>query len=314
MRACRTHRADSGMLVDSLHRANLDGSDTEELLKDVASWGLAVDSTAEKVYWTDMAAKRISRSNLDGTEAEALITEGLDEPCGLALDAASRHLYWSDFAAGKIQRAPLNNLTALEDLVTNLTHPSGIAVDSHGRKVYWTDRGSFKLQRAGLDGSDVEDVVAQGLKDPTSVAVDAKGDFVYWTTIGTVYEGMKKPSSDALSGGRVQRLRIGAPSLATGAAVEDIVRTGRSRPVALAVIGTPGAGCAQVGTRRLRVGDSVVLRPGLGEADDARRGPLRPGDMGRIAADDKSDQPFMVSVGGQDWWYREDALQLSMPR
>jgi len=70
----------------------------------------------------------------------------------------------------------------------------------------------------------------------------------------------------------------------------------------------------QVGARRLRVGDLVELTFGLGEADDAMRGPLRPKEVGRISSDDKSDQPFMVSIGGQEWWYRADALQLRAAR
>ena len=41
-------------------------------------------------------------------------------------------------------------------------------------------------------------------------------------------------------------------------------------------------------------------------------GPLRPGDVGVIAADDSSDVPFSVRApDGRTWWYMAQAVQLA---
>ena len=44
--------------------------------------GLAVDSAAGKLYWTDYGSDRIQRANLDGSEVEDLVTAGLRIPLG----------------------------------------------------------------------------------------------------------------------------------------------------------------------------------------------------------------------------------------
>ena len=48
------------------HRSNLDGTGIE-LLKAVASHGIAIDVDGGKVYWTSPAQLKIQRSNLDST-------------------------------------------------------------------------------------------------------------------------------------------------------------------------------------------------------------------------------------------------------
>ena len=74
--------------TDKIQRANLDGSQIEDLLPDRRSpAGLALDLATGKMYWTDAGTNKIQRANLDGTRIEDLVT-GLSEPMGLALDIA----------------------------------------------------------------------------------------------------------------------------------------------------------------------------------------------------------------------------------
>jgi DNA-binding beta-propeller fold protein YncE len=86
---------------DAVRRANLDGSNVETLFD--ATHGLqtperiTVDSWAGKIYWADLHAGRVLRSNLDGTGLETL-QSGLGNPRGIALlqyatcDEAQAHL------------------------------------------------------------------------------------------------------------------------------------------------------------------------------------------------------------------------------
>ena len=70
----------------------------------------------------------IQRANLDGSEVEELVREGLQSPRGLALDAEGGKLYWTDSGTGRIQRSNLDG-SEVEDLVTEgLLSPRGLAL------------------------------------------------------------------------------------------------------------------------------------------------------------------------------------------
>ena len=62
---------------DSIKRANLDGSNVEELVSGLADpLGIALDAAAGKMYWTDTGFGSITRANLDGSDVEDLVTTG----------------------------------------------------------------------------------------------------------------------------------------------------------------------------------------------------------------------------------------------
>ena len=72
----------------SIQRANLDGSNVEDIIATGLSmpWGLTIDNVNGKIYWTDVIADKIQRANLDGSNVEDVITTGLASPSGIALD------------------------------------------------------------------------------------------------------------------------------------------------------------------------------------------------------------------------------------
>ena len=63
--------------VDKIQRANLDGSNVEDLVTTGlrVPWGIALDIAGGKMYWTDF--NKIQRANLDGSNVEDLVTSGL---------------------------------------------------------------------------------------------------------------------------------------------------------------------------------------------------------------------------------------------
>ncbi|MCH7839750.1 MAG: hypothetical protein IID38_05890 [Planctomycetes bacterium] len=139
---------------------------------------LAIGSMATKatqMYFVDQMTDKIHRSNLDGTEVEDLITEGLRKPRDIAVDVAGGKMYWTSHLEGKVKRANLDGSGA-EDIVVSQQLPAGIAVDADAQKVYW----SYKvggIRRANLDGSGVEDFssgIAVG-----GLALDADNVVVY---------------------------------------------------------------------------------------------------------------------------------------
>ena len=175
-----------------------------------SSYGIALDATAEKMYWTDSGTGKIQRANLDGTSIEELVTEDMVCPRGIDLDTVSGKMYWTDYGTDKIQRANLDG-TGVEDLVTTgLVYPDGIALDTSGGKMYWIDRDTGKIQRANLDGTGVEDLVTTGLSYPTGISLDTGGGKIYWTDS---------------SAGKIQRANL------DGTGVEDLVTTGLINPI-----------------------------------------------------------------------------------
>ena len=196
-----------------IKRSNLDGTGVEDLLTGLKRpFGLALDVSGGKMYWTDRDTDKIQRSNLDGTGVEDLLT-GLIGPTGLALDVSGGKMYWTEIL-GSIHRSNLDG-SRVEDLVTTgLGSPTGLALDVSGGKMYWTDWVTDKIQRSNLDGSGVEDLVTTGLPWPFGLALDVSGGKMYWTNWDTQ---------------KIQRSNL------DGSRVEDLVTTGLLTPTGLAL-------------------------------------------------------------------------------
>lgn len=176
-----------GFLADfMISRADLDGSNVELLVTGLISpSGIELDVPGGKIYWTDIGSAKIQRANLDGSQAEDLVTMGALLPVDIALDLPHGKMYWTEASPGEymVLRANLDG-SGQEGLLASLgTDPSGIAVDSSGGKVYWTDRATSKIQRANLDGTDVQDVVTTpaSLIEPVRIALDLVAGQIYWT-------------------------------------------------------------------------------------------------------------------------------------
>ena len=168
-------------------RSNFDGSDIEDLTIEerilpidakmkqlIHPLNIALDLEAGKIYWTEL--DKIRRANLDGSNAEDLVTE-TRMARGLALDLGARQMYWTNTGTGKIRRASLKG-NRVKDLVTGLRYPADIVLDLYSRKMYWIDidvnTEIGKIQRANLDGSNVTDVLT-GLDFPFDIALDTDG-------------------------------------------------------------------------------------------------------------------------------------------
>ena len=91
------------------------------------------DGGTPKMYWTDEYPQKIQRANLDGSQAEDLITTGLSDPFGIVLDVERGKMYWADRRPAKIQRANLDGSQAEDLITTGLRSPWGIALDVRGR-------------------------------------------------------------------------------------------------------------------------------------------------------------------------------------
>ena len=115
----------------AIKKANLDGSNIETIHDNIGfPWGIVLDLPNDKMYWTKAVVhSAISRSNLDCTEVENIITDLSDFPNAIALDTAESKMYWTYFEGDIIvQRANIDG-TEIETLSTGLTGSEGLVLD-----------------------------------------------------------------------------------------------------------------------------------------------------------------------------------------
>ena len=166
--------------TDTIQRANLGGSNVQDIVTDGYPDGIALDIAGKKMYWTDGILDKIQRSNLDGSHVQDILTTGLEGPRAIALDVAGGKMYWTSWLpTDKIQRANLDGSNVQDLVTTGLDGPWNIALDVAAGKMYWTNRWGKKIQRANLNGSNVEDIVTDGY--PDGIALDVAGGKMYWT-------------------------------------------------------------------------------------------------------------------------------------
>lgn len=136
------------------------------------------EAFAGKMYWTLNWPHKIQRANLDGSEVEDIISDGLLYPMALAVDMANGKIYWSDHGDfdDKIRRANLDG-SGVEDILFGHL-PWALVIDQSNGRLYWSDMNAQKIRRSSLDGSNVEDVVSD--VDPAGIALDLQGGYIYW--------------------------------------------------------------------------------------------------------------------------------------
>jgi hypothetical protein len=200
----------SGGRVFSL---NPDGTDSRTLVTGCRlPDGLAVDSSAGYIYWTNMGVPNrndgsIERADLDGGNRRAVVPEGgTFTPKQLHLQKKTGKLYWSDREGMRVMRANLDG-SQVETLVQtgegegDRRNPSnwcvGITVDPVRGQMYWTQKGADdsehgRIFRAGIEvpsGQTPEnrvdiELLFDGLPEPIDLELDLEHRVLYWTDRG----------------------------------------------------------------------------------------------------------------------------------
>ena len=150
---------------------------------------LGVAVAESYVYWTDYSDKEIWRADLDGLNAQALLT-GLDNPTGL--DVYDGYLYWSEYSGAstsKILRVPLSDLTSTPETLyeypaETTSGPAGL--EAGNGRVYWaeTDWSNYagSVRSVTIDGLDAQIEVALSAPNRIDdVALDTDGGWLYYT-------------------------------------------------------------------------------------------------------------------------------------
>lgn len=174
----------------------------------ITPWGLAVDQTAGKLYWSNVTEGTISRANLDGTNSEIILSE-LDLPRGIAVDETSNTLFWAEGGSTspgiKSTRLDEDPLVVTEIATAIVVSPYHIALDSEAEYVYWADNASAvkEINRIRYDGSGAETIISNvNVKQVAGITLDVATNTLYWSDFedDVIYS--------AESGGRDQNIQI----------------------------------------------------------------------------------------------------------
>ena len=165
-----------------IKRANLDGSQSEVLLKGAARGFIALDPAARRMYWADWPTGTVKSAAMSLEPTVTTLASKQSCPFGVALDGAHGKLYWLELENTEqkkcerhdvIRRANLDGSNA-ETLVERPAagFEGGLAVDSAGGKLYWTEAQARDISAAELDGSDVHTLFSTGEDVPEGLAVE----------------------------------------------------------------------------------------------------------------------------------------------
>ena len=184
--------------TDKIFRANLDGSNYEELIDFVGGgplYDIAIDTRRDKIYWA--GGGYVSRANLDGSNIERLIyisagyTAVAPYQYPLALDVDRGKIYYCNATRGSfghfisIHRANLDG-SNMQSLGHENHPPKDFALDVVRGKIYWTGmtllEGKKGVWRANLDGSVIEHILVSGSAyGIDGIGVDVgRGKIYYW--------------------------------------------------------------------------------------------------------------------------------------
>ncbi len=155
----------------NVSRSNLDGTSPEIPLINIPDgWlrAIAVDHANGKIYFYEVNAENLYVANLDGTNAEILISGVYGY--AIFVDTVNHKLYFDDQNSGTngmLKRANLDGsgITQIDDAETRIY---GIDIDYDNSKVYWSARDLGEIYRANLDGTSKE-VLKTGLTSPRGI-------------------------------------------------------------------------------------------------------------------------------------------------
>ncbi|XP_048340184.1 low-density lipoprotein receptor-related protein 5 isoform X2 [Sphaerodactylus townsendi] len=146
---------------------------------------LDFDVSDNRIYWTDISLKTISRAFMNGSAVEHVIEFGLDYPEGMAVDWMGKNLYWADTGTNRIEVARLDGLYRQVLVWKDLDNPRSLALDPSKGYMYWTEWGGKpKIVRAYMDGTNSITLVDK-VGRANDLTIDYEDERLYWTDLDT---------------------------------------------------------------------------------------------------------------------------------
>ncbi|XP_018608191.1 low-density lipoprotein receptor-related protein 5-like isoform X1 [Scleropages formosus] len=146
---------------------------------------LDFDVAENRIYWTDISTKTISRAFMNGSSVEHVIEFGLDYPEGMAVDWMGRNIYWADTGTNRIEVARLDGQYRQVLVCKDLDNPRALALDPANGYMYWTEWGGKpRIARAYMDGHNITTLVDK-VGRANGLTIDHMDQRMYWTDLDT---------------------------------------------------------------------------------------------------------------------------------
>lgn len=125
------------------------------------SIGIDIDCAEGRVYWSDIAGKKIDSATFRGGDVKRFVTLGV---------------YCQDYVT--TSKSTNYNLLGSQSLimtyyfVEDIGSVEGLSIDWLSRNIYWTDSSKDTIEVASLDNSSLRKVlISDGLVNPRGIAV-----------------------------------------------------------------------------------------------------------------------------------------------
>lgn len=173
---------DSDTPDGKIWKADIDGENATAIVTGLLDpYGIAIDTENGKIYWGDDNGN-VSRSNLDGTSKEDIVTIDGGGIRAVAIDATNKKLYFYDVQNNNLYRSNLDGSS--KSVIISGYYGYAIAVDEINNKIYFdaqTDNESVSaLYRANLDGSNPT-LISDTQSRIYGIAIDVYKKKVYWS-------------------------------------------------------------------------------------------------------------------------------------
>ncbi|XP_050692314.1 low-density lipoprotein receptor-related protein 6-like [Eriocheir sinensis] len=142
------------------------------------------DSIDNRLYWTDISVKSISRAFMNGSQMERVVEFGLAYPEGMAVDWLARNIYWADMGNNRIEVARLDGSSRRVLLWQNIASPKSLALDPSQGYMYWSEwrEEQPSISYAHLDAANPTVIITK-MGRGNGLTIDFKDNRLYWTDI-----------------------------------------------------------------------------------------------------------------------------------
>lgn len=165
-------------------KVGIDGKNAVTIASGIQDpYGIAIDSKNKKIYWGDDNGN-VTRSNLDGTSKENIVTIEEGGIRAIAIDETNSKLYFYDVQHNSLYKANLDGSN--KAVIIEGYYGYAIAIDEKNGKIYFdgqTDNDideDSQLFMANLDGTNVV-LVDDTQSRIYGIAVDTDNSKVYWS-------------------------------------------------------------------------------------------------------------------------------------